>query len=366
MLSRRSLLAVPFLAACSRSSSGFRGYAFVANEDGQAIAAVDLQALAVVRHIPLDSSPTQVVASWTRPSIYALTPANGSIHEIESDRLAFKRKLAAAASALSMRLDPTGRAMYLLASEPKALLRIALDSLRTQWSIPLPDVPLDFDLSSDGKTGAIAFPSGVRFIDLENRKLGRVVSPAGGDYRSVRFLRGDGAALIAADAAGRRLSIYDTGSEQLITHLPLALRPDHLCFNADGGQLFITGAGLDGIVIVYPYHTPEVAETVLAGHAPGPMAATDTYVFVVSPQSGDVSIMSIAPPKVVAVVSVGSDPGFVTITPDGQFALVLNRKSGDVAVIRAAEIQPNPHRPAPLLTMIPVGSRPVSAAVKSV
>ena len=120
------------------------------------------------------------------------------------------------------------------------------------------------------------------------------------------------------------------------------------------------------MVIVYPYHTPEVAETILAGHGPAAMAATNTYLFIASPQAGNVSILTINQPRVFAVVSVGSDPGFITITPEEQYVLVLNRKSGDVAVLRAAEIQPTPHRPSPLLTMIPVGSRPVSAAVKSV
>lgn len=363
VLSRRAILALPFAAACSRGTSGYRGYAFVANEDGSAIAALDLQALAVVRHIVLDAAPTQVAAAWTRPSIYGLTPSNGSIHEIESDRLTFKRKLAAVSTAVSMRLDPSGRALYLLASDPRSLVRVALDSLRIEWTLALPDAPFDFDIARDGKTGAVSLASGVRFIDLAARRLGRPVSE--GDYGAVRF-RNDGLSLIAADRGARRLSIYDTGSQQLVTHLPLALRPDNLCFIPDGGQLFITGEGLDAVVIVYPYHTPEVAETILAGHAPGAMAATGTYVFIANPQAGNVSILTINPPKVFAVVSVGSDPGFVTITPDEQYALVLNRKSGDVAVLRATEIQPHPHRPAPLLTMIPVGSRPVSAAVKSV
>ena len=68
VISRRSFLAVPvpmFLSiACgSRSTTGYRGYAFVANEDGQAVAAVDLKVLAVARHIALDASPSQVVAA---------------------------------------------------------------------------------------------------------------------------------------------------------------------------------------------------------------------------------------------------------------------------------------------------------------
>jgi YVTN family beta-propeller protein len=193
------------------------------------------------------------------------------------------------------------------------------------------------------------------------------------DIGAVRFLS-DNKTMIAANRGERLLSFYDVASSKLITHLPIAVRPDNLCFNqgtdgnADGGQLFITGEGVDGVVIVYPYHTPEVDKTVLAGHAPGAMAASESFLFVASPQSGDVSILNIGTQKVIAVQNVGSDPGYVAVTPDDQYALVLNRKSGDVAVLRVDLIAPNRYkeRAAKLLTVIPVGSRPVSAAVRGV
>ena len=41
------------------------------------MAAVDLGALAVARHIPLEGAPTEVTAAAQRPSVYALTPENG-------------------------------------------------------------------------------------------------------------------------------------------------------------------------------------------------------------------------------------------------------------------------------------------------
>jgi DNA-binding beta-propeller fold protein YncE len=132
--------------------------------------------------------------------------------------------------------------------------------------------------------------------------------------------------------------------------------------------LFVTGEGVDVVVIVYPYNSFEIAETVLAGRAPGAMATSHSMLFVASPQSGDVSILSIVPSsygKVIGVAQVGADPGFVAITPDDQYALVLNRKSGDLAVLRLAAITPR-YKSAPLLTVIPVGSRPVSAAVRGV
>jgi len=364
VLSRRAILALPLAAACGRRGSpGYRGYAFVANQDGQAIAAVDLQAMAVVRHIPLDAAPSQVVAARTRPSIYALTPDSGSIHEIQFDRLTFKRKLTVASSGLSMRLDAAERELWVLARDPRALIRVSLDSFRVLSKIALAEEPLDFSVSPDERFAAASGGSVVRLIDL---KLGRVTPPlAYGDFGVVRF-RQDSQMLAGADRGSRLLWLWDAAAARLVTKLPLAVRPDHLCFNQDGGQLFVTGDGLDAVVIVYPYHTPEVAETVLAGHGPQAMAASDSLLFIASPQSGDVSILSIQDHKVIAVVPVGSDPGFITITPDDQYALVLNRKSGDVAVLSVSEIQPTRRYPVALLTVIPVGSRPVSAAVRAI
>ena len=365
MLSRRTLLAFPVLTACSRSrtAAGFRGYAFIANEDSQAIAVVDLEALAVARHIPLNGSPSSVISTARHPSIYALTPGNGTIHEIDVDRLSFTRRLTVASSALAIQAAPGGRALYVLAREPRSLIRIALDTLRLEWRLPLPPDPVDFAVAMDGKTAAVSFASGVRLVDLGSRKL--AATSGEGEFGSVQFLA-DSRTLIAADRGERRLSIYDVPSGRLISHLPLAVRPDNLCSNADGGQLFVTGEGMDAVVVVYPYHTPEIAETVLAGHAPGPMAASRTYLFVASPSSGDVNILEINSRKVAAVASVGAEPGFIAITPNDQYALVLNRKSGDVAVLRVGAITKNRDRRASLLTVIPVGSRPVSAAVRAV
>ena len=372
-VTRRAILALPWAAACTTSRRPeFRGYAFIANEEGHAVAAVDLEALAVARHIPLDSAPVDVLALRRRPFVYALTPENASLQEIQADRLSFARKLAVGSQAISMRLSRDEHAMFVLIKEPKALVKIALDRFAVEWKLPLTEDPHEFAISADGKTAAVSAGESVRLIDLSSRQLGNPLG-APADIGAVRFLS-DNKTLIAANRSERLLSLYDVPSSRLIAHLPIAVRPDNLCFNlgtdgnADGGQLFVTGEGVDGVVIVYPYHTPEVGQTVLAGHAPGAMAASSSFLFVASPQSGDVSILNIGTQKVIAVQNVGSDPGFVAVTPDDQYALVLNRKSGDVAVLRVDLIAPNRYkeRAAKLLTVIPVGSKPVSAAVRGV
>jgi YVTN family beta-propeller protein len=366
-VTRRALLALPLAAACTSRRTGFRGYAFIANEEGHAVAAVDLEALVVARHIPLDSAPVDVLALQnTRPFVYALTPENGSIQEIQADRLSFARKLAVGSQAISMHLAPDERALYVLTKDPKALVRVALDRLTVDWKLPLSEDPHEFAISADGKMAAVSAGQSVRLVDLAARRLGDPLGPPA-NIGAVRFLS-DSRILVAANRGERLLSIYDVASSRLITHLPIAVRPDNLCFSNDGGQLFVTGEGMDGVVIVYPYHTPEVGQTVLAGHAPGAMAASNEFLFVASPQSGDVSILDIATQKVIAVQNnVGSDPGFIAITPGDQYALVLNRKSGDVAVLRV-EVEPNRYkeRAGKLVTVIPVGSKPVSGAVRGV
>src|SRR5580658_9815067 len=69
--------------------SGFPGYAFIANQEGGAIAAVDLGVFAVARHIRVEGAPTAVLASPRNMRVYALTPDNGSVHEIRAENLTF-------------------------------------------------------------------------------------------------------------------------------------------------------------------------------------------------------------------------------------------------------------------------------------
>lgn len=354
------------LAGCRKKrSTGFPGYAFVANEEGQAIAAVDLTAFAVIRHIHLDGKPTDVVASPAVPSVYALTADTGTVHEIPMDHLQVRSKVQRGSSAISMKL--AGRSLLVLYRSPRKIVSLALEnSMRPAWEIPLPAEPIDFDVTEDGQTVAVSFgrEGSVALIDAQTRKVRKIDTST--EMGIVRF-QSDGRALIAADLGRRMLMIYDVATARLITRLSLSVRPDNFCFNTDGGQLFVTGEGLDAVVVVYPYHTPQVAETVLAGRGPGAMAASNTsppYLFVANPPSGEVTILNITMRRVMAVAAVGAEPAVVAVTPDQQYALVLNRKSGDMGVLRIHTDMANRHKSAGLFTMIPVGSKPVSAAIR--
>ncbi|MBL8232704.1 MAG: hypothetical protein JNL98_29670 [Bryobacterales bacterium] len=368
-LSRRAFLGTAaLLSGCAgKPKSGYSGYAFVANEEGRAVAAVDLNALSLVRHIRLDAAPTKIVGRASRKSVYVLTPETGMVHEISSRTLERSRWNAVCTHAIDMKTLPGSDSLWILAREPRQLIELELEKFEPRRRIALPENCEDFDLSV-GQPKALATlhdAAQVAVIDLDTSAMRRV--DCGSPVTKARF-RKDGRQWIAGHRENRLLSIFDTASGRIVVRLPLAMRPDHFCFKADGGQLFVTGEGMDAVAIVFPYST-EVAETVVAGNAPAAMAVSShnpEFLFVTNPRSGQVTILNIESRKMVGVAQVGSEPSSIVVTPDSQYALVLNRQSGDMAVIYIMPTAKRTKSPAALLTMIPVGSKPVSAVVQAV
>jgi len=368
LLTRRAILAAPaaFVACSRRRSSGYDGYAFIANEEGHAIAVVDLGTFTLARHIGLESSPSSVLACARRPAVYALTATTGTLHEIGIADLTRRRRLTLAHTLVSAYPTSDGSALWVLCRQPRQLVRVGLDSFRPEARIVLPLEPADFDLAPDGESAVVSFGDSGSFglVDLRKRTCRSFSLQT---KVSIARFRSDGRHVLIAGATEPLLAIADAHSGRTLVRLPLAVTPRHLCFKSDGGQLFITGDGMDAVVVVYPYST-EVAETALAGRAPGYMAecaSQDTdLLFVANPPSSEVTILDIETRRVIAVVTVGSGPAFITPTPDGQYALVLNANSGDMAVVRLSAIAAKRDRSAPLFTMVPVGSRPVCAAIR--
>ena len=363
------------LACGRRKATGFPGYCFVANRGSRSIAAVDLNRFRVRSQIALESAPSAIIArpDPVRPRAFALAPAAGAVYEIDAGSLSVRRRARVGNQALALRFSPAGDALWALCREPAALVEIALDGLRPARRIPLPASPDSFEVGIDGRA-AVASIQGrsIAIVSLARGIVERVM-PAGAEPSLLRF-QPDGRQLIVGSAPERSLTIFDVPTGKTIVRLPLAIAPRHFCFDiadgAEGGQLFVTGEGMDAVVIAFPY-TTEIDQTILAGNAPGPMAVSDTspsYLLVSNPGANTVTVLDVDSRKLVAVVRVGQGPGQIVITPDKpqQYALVLNEKSGDLAVIRLvtfSEPWVHHYKSASLFMLIPVGEEPVAAAV---
>ncbi len=364
-LSRRALLVGgAALAGCARRKSrGFPGYAFVADAGARTVSAVDLNGFVLAKQIGLDGAPGAVLGNRLRPGVFVLMPESGAVSEIDAAKLAVVRTARLGNPAVAMRLAADGKSLWVL--QARALVRLEGSHLRAAQTIRLPGGAGDFDLTGDGRA-VVSFAAERRLalVRLGAGTIERLID-AGCEPSLVRF-QGDGKQVLAGSRADRSLAIFDASSGRTTVRLPLPVEPVNCCFNADGGQMFVTGPGMDGVVIVYPYQT-EVGETILAGRTPDGMAVSGTppYLFVANPESGSVTVLDIDTRKLVATVSVGLEPRHILITPDDRYALVLNWRSGNMAVIRIAAFTERRHRtnPAPLFTMVPVGAQPVAAAV---
>jgi DNA-binding beta-propeller fold protein YncE len=375
LISRRRLLVSAAAAAgCAPpKATRFAGLCFIANQDGHSLGVVDLSRFRLRREIALDAAPEQVVAHPRQPKAYVLAPRNGTVYEVEAGADSISRRARAGNEAVAMRISRTGDALWILYRDPPSLVELPFDSLRPGRRVRLAAQPDDFDLSRE--TGDACVVShrarNIAIVSLKDSAVARTIDAS--TEPSIARFRKDGKHIIAGSQTDRSLTIYDVALAKSVVRLPISIAPRNFCFTEDGGQLYITGDGMDAVVTVYPYRT-EVAETRLAGHAPGVMAVTDTnpaYLMLANPESAGVTVMDVETGKLVAVVTVGKCPCAIVITPDQQYALVLDRDSSDMAVIRmyalsgsqVGGVRVKRYHSAPLFTMVPVGQGPVSAAV---
>jgi DNA-binding beta-propeller fold protein YncE len=373
-ISRRALLLASAGAlGCSRpKATGFRGFCFVANEAGRSVAVVDLTRFRVRKQIPLDAAPSQVITHPAQPKVLVLARENGSVFEIDAVKHTVTRRAHAGHSAAGMQLSPDNKALWVLYRDPPSLVEIPLETMRPERRIRLNGSATAFDLSARYAAIASAESRTITLASLDRATIERTIHAT--DEPSLIGFRKDGRHLFATSRPGRALGIFDVDSGKTVVRLPLPVEPRQFTVKPDGGQLFISGAGMDAVVVVYVYQT-EIAETLLAGRAPGVMAAMDTpsYLMVANPETNSVTVLDLdSNGRLVASVQVGQEPRSIVVTPshDGQdqYALVLSEKSGDLAVIRIKSLPQDAEsrrRPTPVFTLIPVGEKPVSAAVMS-
>jgi DNA-binding beta-propeller fold protein YncE len=374
MLTRRFLLAANgVVLSCfrPRRGSGFPGHLFVANAEGRAVAAVDLTAFAVTRHIPLDGNPSDVLTDRSRPFVYALTPESRQLTAIGAGDLKAAWQLRLPGRPASARITADGSACWVLSSSDRLLTKIDLARRRIDRTIPLAAEPAGFDVAPAGAPGdielAVAMGEGVAVLPRAAARLSRVVSLDAAP--GLVCFRKDGRAVLVTGRQDRQVTLLDPASGRIIVRLDLGITPRHYCVKPDGGEVHFTGHGADAVVTVYPYLT-EVRGTMLAGRGPGFLAVSPSNLLLVAnPEANNVTIINSRNQRVLAIAATGRGPCHIAITPDGEYALVLNQLSGDVSVLRLTALtsrRPSSAPAAPAFTMIPVGSGPVSAVVRAI
>lgn len=375
-MTRREWLALCGMAVAGgcapKKGAGYPGYALIATSGDNSLSAVDLSDFKLAKTIRLNAPPTAVVpAAGTRVN-YVLTPSNGSLHIVDEHlNVVASKRLADELS--EVRLMPGGKELMAIPAHGRELILADAERLSVLRRYRLNAGPVALEVSEAGCAAVSTGEYGS--VELVDTATGRhyetaLQAPLG----QLRF-RGDGKLLLTANLGSNALTALTVPGLQVIADLALAMRPENLCFNFDQGQLFVSGPGMDAVAIVFPYNTLEVDQTVLAGRQPGVMACSESpqYLFVASDSGSGVWILNVDSRKLVGLVQAGQKPSYIVVTPDSQYALVLDESSGDMAVIHIPEIQTNRSKSGvmpgwasvsvPLFAMLSVGDRPVHAAV---
>jgi YVTN family beta-propeller protein len=365
--SRRALLAGVVATACGRrKASRYHGWLFVSSGEGKSVAVADLAFFRRVTNIPLGYAPGQLLHSVGR--VFAVCRDGLSLIEIDPVKLAVAGKIGLPGKPVSARLSPDEMAAIILTEEPNLLLSVDLSRRRVTAQLPLPGPASGLDLN-DAQI-ALTIPSQnsiahVNFPAFKQPGFTEVGVPCG----ALRFRR-DGKTILAGAAMAREIVTIDSATGKLLAKLPLPLAPSHFCFTADGGQMFVTGAGVDAVVIVKPFQN-EVDQTILAGRTPYAMALSDSrnLLFVTNLESGDLTLLDVDTRTLAASIHVGENPGDVLLTPDDEYALVIDRRTGNVSVVRIPSVlEHDPGalgkvRTKPLFTVFPTVADARSAII---
>jgi YVTN family beta-propeller protein len=366
-VSRRGFLAgsAALIAGCARKrGTRYQGWLFVASGEEKQIAVADLASFRRVSSIPLPCAADQLFPAGNR--VFAVCRDAQAMLEIDIERFAVAGRVPIAGKPRGVRLLADGNTALVPVDGPAALLRVDLKSRRVAGKLALPAAPGDLDVNEDRAAVTIPARNAVVRVSLPTfQSLGS--TDVGIACNTARFRR-DGKTVLLGSEAAKEIVAVDAASGMLLSRLPLPVAPSRFCFNPDGGQMFVTGQGQTSVVIVSPFQN-EVAETILAGSSPYAMAVADkrNLLFVTNPASGDLTILDIETRTVSASVHVGENPGEILLTPDGEYALVMDQHSGNVSVVRIKTVLDKKAKtnspPAPLFTVFPTAADARSAII---
>ena len=260
-MTRRALLAALAATACGRKRAArYQGWLFVASRGERGIAVADLAQFQRATSIPLPHSPDDLFLA--RQRVFATSREGSELFEIDPGQFRVSGRIPLPGKPLATRVLPGGGLAMLLTDEPPAVMLVDLETRRVSARLPLEAAPGDADLAEGVAVLTIPGRNSIVRILLPNLKIAGETE-VGGACGTVRF-RKDGRTILAGVPAVREIVTLDAGTGRLLTRLPLPISPLRFCFNADGGQMFVTGTGEDSLAIVYPYKN-EVDQTILGG-----------------------------------------------------------------------------------------------------
>lgn len=264
---------------------------------------------------------------------------------------------------------PNGSRIYVSGEAETALKVIDARTLAVIKTIPLSARPNNISITPDGKkvyVGIIAPPGAIDVIDTATLEKVKTIDVPGGIHNI--YVTPDGKNVVAGSIAGRRLTVLDTSSDtEVWAWEGEAIRPMTMSTKADGStdRLFVQVSGHHGFVVLdwdsrkevrritQPDVPPEQRYDSTYNGAPAHgigVAPDGKTLWSTSRMNSHVYVYSLPDLELIGGVPTGTDPDWITFTPDSKRAYVANAVSNTVSVINMETLQE--------VTQVPVGKGP--------
>jgi YVTN family beta-propeller protein len=141
-------------------------------------------------------------------------------------------------------------------------------------------------------------------------------------------------------------------ADQVEALMDVGRAPVDLAMKPDGGEIFVSNSLSDSVSEIYNT-TDEVADTYMIGADPvrGMVSPDNALLYVANQRSQEVTVYSIVDGRRVAPsLHVGDGPAAMAFSAAGHLLFIVDRRSGDVAVVRTASQS--------LFTLLPAGRDP--------
>jgi YVTN family beta-propeller protein len=342
----------------------YREYAYVTNGGSDTVTVLDVVDVRVDRELPVGQHPVAVAASPTRNEIYVVNAgaagANGSISVIDAEHNTVVATIAVHRQPLSIDLDADGLRAYVANSGSNSISVIDLKARQEIAQFGVGEQPVAARLAADGKTLVVANQQGnsVTLMDPASGHVRAVFQGCPGAASPV-ILADSSKAFVACSAGHQVMVIALENSkarpnqpDQLEALMDVGRAPVDLAMKPDGGEIFASNSLSDSVSEIYNT-TDEVADTYMIGADPvfGLVSRDNALLYVANQRSQEVTVYSIDDGKRVAPsLHVGDGPAAMAFSAAGHLLFVVDRRSGDVAVVRTASQS--------LFTLLPAGRDP--------
>jgi len=362
-----------FLAGCRphdfpQYPPNYREYAYVTNGGSDTVTVLDVVDVRVDRELPVGQHPVAVAASSTRNEIYVVNAgaagANGSISVIDAEHNTVVATIAVHRQPLSIDLDADGARAYVANSGSNSISVIDLKARQELAQFGVGEQPVAARLAADGKTLVVANQQGnsVTLMDPANGHVRAVFAGCPGAASPV-ILTDSSKAFVACSAGHQVMVIALENSkarpnqsgqvaDQLEALMDVGRGPIDLAMKPDGGELFVSNSLSDSVSEIYNA-TDEVGDTYMIGADPvlGLVSRDNALLYVANQRSQEVTVYSIDDGKRLAPsLHVGDGPAAMAFSAAGHLLFVVDRRSGDIAVVRTASQS--------LFTLLPAGRDP--------